>query len=244
MICEDVRAAMGAGEVCEESEAGARVTTHCLYPSFEPVVLFVSKVGDGYRISDAGRAVRSAWQHGRDEHLTDRLLSREAARYHLKVAGSALVADVGSLEWLRAGILATANASAAVAHAVIGKINAASERVLKDRIFLALSEIAAVESIGKDYEVIGTSGDVRTFDYGVADNDNLLVVSAVSPHHSSINAKYVAFGDTRGLGENLARFAVFDRPLASGDVSLMLQVTDALLPLAALDPRARRALAH
>lgn len=242
MICEDVRAAMGAGEVCEESEAGARVTTHCLYPSFEPVVLFVSKLGDGYRISDGGRAVRSAWLHGRDDHLTERLLSKEAARFHLKVSGNALVADVGSIEWLRAGILATANASAAVAHTAIGKINAASEKLLKDQIYSALSEIAPVESIGRDYEVIGTSGDVRTFDYGIAANDNLLVVSAVSPHHSSINAKYVAFGDTRGLGPNLSRFAVFNRGLANGDVSLMLQVTDALLPVSALDPRARKAL--
>lgn len=245
MICEDVRAAMGSGEVCEETDAGARVVTHCLYPSFEPVELFVTKIGEGYRVTDGGRAVRSVWNHGRPEKMADRLLDREAARYHLKVSGSALVAEVPSISWLRAAILATANGSAAVAHAAVAKVAAASESVLKERIFIALSGLVRPESIGADYEIVGTSGDTRTFDYGVKpdDTDTLLVVSAVAPHHSSVYAKYAAFGDTQGLGPSLSRFAVFGKPLATGDVSLMLQVTDDLMPIAALNPKARRALA-
>lgn len=243
MICEDVRAAMGAGEICEETDAGARVVTHCLYPSFTPVVLFVTKIGDGYRVTDGGGAVRCAWQHGRDERLADRLLTKEALRYHLKVSGHALVAEVPGIDWLRAAILATANGSAAVAHAAIGKMAAASEHVLKDRILAALSRVVQPEAIGTDYELVGSSGDTRSFDYGVrAANDNLLVLSAVAPHHSSVYAKYVAFGDTKDLGEGLSRFAVYGRPLASGDVSLLLQVTDDLLPINALDIKARRVL--
>jgi hypothetical protein len=98
MICDDVRAALGAGEVCEESTAGARVVTHCLYPSFTPVSVFVTKLGDGYRVTDAGGAVRSAWIHGREEKALERVLAREAARFHLKVSNSALVADAPSIE--------------------------------------------------------------------------------------------------------------------------------------------------
>lgn len=242
MICEDVRAAMGVGEICEETDAGARVVTHCLYPSFEPVAVFVSKFGEGYRVSDVGGAVRCAWRHGRDEALSRRTLSREADRFHLKVSDYALVADVPSIEWLRAAILAVANASASVAHTAIGKAAAAVESHLKERIRETLTHITPAERIGTDVEVPGNSGDVRHFDYSVRiANDNLLLLNAVAPHHSSIAAKYVAFADTKGI-EGVSRFAVYDRKLEKGDISLMMQVTE-LIPLAALDPRARKLLA-
>lgn len=242
-ICRDVHAALGSGEVCLETDAGARVVTHCLYPSFQPVIVFVSKFGDGYRVTDGGGALRSAWNHGREEGLTDRLLAKEAARYHLKVSSGALVADAPSIDWLKAAILATANGSSAAAHAAIERVSAAAEKNLKEQIFATLTSMVREEDIGSDYPIIGTSGDTRSFDYGVRiANDNLLVVSAVAPHHSSVYAKYVSFGDTRGLGPGLSRFAVYSRPLASGDAALMLQVTDDLLPLKSLDQRARRAL--
>lgn len=243
MICEDVRAALGAGDRCEETEEGARVLTHCLYPSFEAVAVFITKLGDGYRVSDGGGAVRNAWLHGRDEPLSHRMLSREASRYHLKVSGYSLVAEVPTIEWLRSAILATANASASVAQAVNGKATAATERLLKEKIRETLSHIAPEERIGTDVEVTGNSGDLRHFDYSIkAANDNILVISALAPHHTSIAAKYVAFADTKGLNR-LAGFAVYDRPLERGDISLLLQVTD-LVPIGALDLRARKALAH
>ncbi len=244
MICEDIRAAMGAGEICEDTEAGARVVTHCLYPSFDPVSVYVTKFGDGYRVSDSGGAVRNAWMGGRDEGLSNRTLTKEAARYHLKVSNHALVADVPSIDWLRAAILAVANASAAVAHTALGKAAAAAEGELKDRIREALRHIAPANRIGEDVEIIGRSGDSRHFDYAVkSDNDNTLLLNAVSPHPNSVAAKYVVFADTKGLDVGYSRFAVYDRPLEKGSMSLMMEVVE-LVPLKALDPKARRVLIH
>lgn len=244
MICEDIRAAMGAGEICEVTDAGARVATHCLYPSFDPVFVLVSKLGDGYRVSDGGGAVRNAWAGGRNEGLSNRMLTKEAARYHLRVSNYSLVADVPSIDWLKAAILAVANASAAVAHTALGKIAAAAESDLKERIRETLDHVAPANRIGEDVEITGKSGDVRHFDYAVRnDNDNTLLLSAVSPHANSIAAKYVVFADTKGLDVSYARFAVYDRPLEKGSLSLMMQVVD-LVPLSALDPKARKVLAH
>ena len=113
---------------------------------------------------------------------------------------------------------------------------------LKERIHETLVHLSPPERIGTDVEVPGNSGDYRHFDYSVrVANDNLLLLNAVAPHHSSIAAKYVAFADTKGI-EGVSRFAVYDRQLEKGDVSLMMQVTE-LVPLAALDPRTRRLLA-
>ena len=243
MICEDVRAALGAGEFCDEVEGAARVATHCLYPSFDPVIVYVGKLGNGYRVSDGGGAVRSAWLNGREESLVSRFLTREAARYHIKVSQDALVAEVPSIDWLKSAILAVANASAAVSHAAFGKVAAAAEKVLRDKIFETLARTAPAAEISTDVEVVGASGDRRHFDYGIRAGDHhKLLLSAVAPHHSSIYAKYVAFADTKELDHGLSRFAVYDRPLDAGDVSLMMQVAD-LVPIKALSPRTRRALA-
>ena len=118
MLCADINAAMGLGELCEETDDGARFATHCLYPSFTPVTVHVVKLGEGYRVSDGGGALRNAWVHGREVALARRMVSREAERYHLRVsAEGSLVADAPTIEWLRAAILAVANASAGAANA-------------------------------------------------------------------------------------------------------------------------------
>ena len=52
-----------------DTDEGARLETHCLYPSFDPVHAFIAKVGDGYKVHDGAGAFRSAWDHGRDVGL-------------------------------------------------------------------------------------------------------------------------------------------------------------------------------
>src|SRR6266478_6551619 len=96
--CNDIRAALSAFEVCTETEQGSRVTTHCLYPSFEPVNVFVVRFGGGFRVHDGGGAIRSAWTHGREESLVARMLTKQALRYQIKVVDDALVTEVPSVD--------------------------------------------------------------------------------------------------------------------------------------------------
>jgi hypothetical protein len=119
MICDDIRAALADGDVCEMTDRGARILTHCLYPSFEPVEVYVSAFGDGYRITDAGGAAAAAYLHGREE--LSKVLARECARYGVECRGDTVMVEVGSLSWLRSGILAVANASAAAAISALGR---------------------------------------------------------------------------------------------------------------------------
>ncbi len=243
MICEDVITALSTGDLCEESEAGASVLTHCLYPSFDRVRVSVSRFGEGYRVTDGGGAARCAWDHAREGGSVARLIAREAQRYHLTVSDHALVTDVPNIDWLSAAIIAVANASASAAHAAVGKATAAAETALKEKMLIELSKVVPTNSIDKDFELAGKSGDMRHFDFSIkSSNDNILLLSAVAPHHSSIYAKYVAFSDIRELDGKIERFAVFDRPLDRGDTSLLLQVSE-LVPLASLEPGARRAVA-
>jgi len=244
MICKDVRAALYSYEACKETEDGARLTTHCLYPSFEPVEVFVARYGSGFRVHDAGGAVRAAWIHGRDDALITRMLNRYAGRFHVKIVGDSLVVEAIDAQWLTPAILAVANASAAVAAAAVEHIVAASENLLREKIFGVLRDVFPLPDIAKDYSIRGKSGKKHSFDFSVHGNHQIFLIDAVTPHHISIAAKYVAFSDVVApSGAGAQKYAVHDRPLEPDDVSLLQQVAD-IVPFRALELGIRRVLSH
>lgn len=240
-VCDDVRAALGSAEFCEETERGARVVTNCLYPSFEPVSVFVARFGDGYAVSDAGGAVAAAWIHGRDD--IKKILKREALRFGVEAAGDSIQAEASSLEWLRTAILAVANASGSAARHAVERAVLANEKILAERIYEALAKVVPAQRIARDFEYRGASGKNWRADYAVVTDSNRLIINAVTPHHASISAKYVAFADVESDSKSVEKFAVFERPLASDDKSLITQVA-ALVPIKSLPAGTRRALAH
>lgn len=245
MVCQDVQAALGPFYACVETEDGARLTTQCLYPSFDPVAVFVARVGDAYRVHDGGGAERAAWTHGKDQHLIRRMLARHAARYQISVVDGVLVAEAGGVDWLLSAILAVANASAFAANAIIDQSIAAAESDLRDKVYRVLSKTFDASMIRKEFPFVGRSGKEHRFDFAVRKPHNhLLLIDTVLPHHVSVAAKYVAFADARlERGNGIERFAVYDRPLERGDASLLQQVAD-LVPLRSLEPGVKRALAH
>jgi len=229
--CDDIRAALAAFEVCTVTDEGSRVATHCLYPSFEPVNVFVVRFGSGFRVHDGGGAARSAWTHGRDEGLINRMLSKQAKRYQIAVNNDALVADAPSVEWLAAAILSVANASAAAAHGALERIVSSTEAVLKQKMLTVLKQTMPPATIAVGYDVAGKSKH-HQFDFAVREFDgSMLLLNAVAPHHVSVSAKYVAFSDIiHREGVRTDRWAVHDKPLEPSDVSLLLQVAE-IVPL-------------
>lgn len=239
MICEDIRAALSANEFCEETDEGARIVTDCLYPSFEPVCVFVARFGEGYRVSDGGGAATSAWQHGREE--SRRTLAKFAVRYGVESSDGVVHAYAPSTDWLQSAVLGVANASAAAAHAALERAAQAAEQVLSERIFEALSRVVTAKNIAKDFEYHGVSGKHWKADFAVSSSNDLLIVNAVTPHPISISAKYVAFADVDSGSVAAKKFAVHDRSLNSEDTSLITQVAS-LVPIRALEGGVRRAL--
>lgn len=241
MICEAVRIALGERDSCEETESGARVITHCLYPSFEPVEVFVAKVGDGYVVHDGGGAVNSAWLHGREE--IGKILSKECARFGVDHRNGLAEARVANADWLRSAILAVANASAAAAATSLERVAVAAERVLADRIFDTLKRVVPKNNIAREFEHRGGSGKRWRYDFAASVPGHLFLVNAVSPHHVSISAKYVAFADLPANDTAVEKIAVFGRKLETADVSLITQVAT-LVPVEALERGVRRILSR
>ncbi|HEU4549923.1 MAG TPA: hypothetical protein VFS01_09510, partial [Rhizomicrobium sp.] len=235
MACDDVLGALAAFNVCLETPDGSRITTHCVYPSFDPVNVFVSRFGDGFRVHDGGGAHRAAWAHGKDDVIVTKALKRWAARYYLAIEDhSSLHCTVQDASWLTSAILAVANASSGAANEIVEHIAAATETALKTRIFDVLSEVMPRKAISREFGVRGASGKLHSFDFAIKHGKGVTLLDAVAPHHVSIAAKYVAFADAGGHA-GPEKYAVFDRELDTGDTALLQQVAD-LIPFSAMRP--------
>lgn len=240
MTCEDILAALAGEATCEQTPSGMRVETHCLYPSFDPVDVFVVRHGEGFIVTDGGGAAASAWEHGRES--VDHCLVKASSRFGATTNGTVIEAKADNIDWLRSAILAVANASASAAEAALERAAQAAESAMADQIFEALSHIVPKAAIARDFVHRGSSGRKWRYDFGATANDNLLLVNAVSPHHNSISAKYVAFADAPEDREHVRKLAVYNRKLDTADATLITQVAT-LVPLRSVERGARKVLA-
>ena len=245
MTCDEIRKAMAEFNACEHTAEGARIATHCLYPSFEYVRVFVVKVGDGFHVHDGAGAYNAAWLHGRDDEMIKRSLDDAAERFRLHVSGTALVGNVKSLDWLTSAILSVANASSIAAHDAVAKIAAAQEEALVNRIAKSLAEAVGpryIKELSRNVNIRGFSGGLRHFDFVLGrEGSKKILINSVTPHRNSISAKYVSFADTEGDPKD--KFAVHDRDLDNDD-TLLLQQVASVVPLTSLVAGTQRYLKH
>lgn len=236
MSCDATTAALARFHDVVETDDGCRILTHCLYPSFDPVVVYVVAIGESFRVHDRGGAERVAWLHGRDDKLITKVMNRYASRYGLTVKDGALIGDARDASWLPSAILSVANASSSVANAVVDKALAAAEDELAEAVFGVLRRRVGERNVARRFEVSGNSGRTYRFDFGIVRRDRQpILIDTVVPHHSSISHKYVAFSDVATSDSSgPERWAIFDKPLSPDDASLMRQVAD-LVPVTRLD---------
>lgn len=247
MSCENIKKALADFPQCVNEADGARVTTHCLYPSFDNVCVYVVGYGDGFIVHDGGGALRSCWDHTDISEAEGKILRNQASIYGLKINNGHLQIEAPSIDWLMSAILAVSNASAAAAHEFLSNETATSAREnnLKGQIYSILAEIFPKETIASEYTMTGTSGKAHRFDFAVhAPKDGWIVMDAISPHHVSVAAKYMAFSDIRALdGQVRGRFAIYDRQLNRDDEALIQTVAD-LVPVKSLSKGIERELLH
>jgi hypothetical protein len=241
MTCDEIKTAMADFAVCEPTPEGARIATHCLYPSFEHVRVFVAKLGDGYTVHDGAGAHNTAWLHGREEHIIGKSITEAAERFGLYITGTALAARVNSIEWLPTAILSVANASSIAAHDAVDKIAAAQEEALVDRIGRTFGAMLPVHDVAKNVDIRGASGGMRHFDFVLRrESPRPIFVNSVTPRKNSVAAKYVSFADTKVDAH--FKLAVHDRELETGDTTLLAQVAS-VVPFASLKIGAEKSLA-
>ena len=240
VLCDTVKEALEGFGGCETTSAGARILTHCLYPSFDPVPVFIVKFGEGFIVHDGGEARTAAWLHGRDDKLITRCLNEQAIRFGLVLESHQLSVKVASADWLAAAIMSVANAaSLGATDAVSRAAKSASDR-LKERVFEILIRQFTLQRVNPHVQRRGESGKSYEFDFSVTDGTRSAVIDIVTPFPASIAHKYTAFSDAR-VREFGGAFAVHDSPLEPGDEALLSQVAD-VVPFASLNAGIERTL--
>ena len=230
MQCEDFMPLIGQFATCVQTELGTEFITHCLYPSADPVLVYVQRRENGFTVSDGGGALRSALAHGRS---IDGFFESASKRYSVAVRGGMLIAEPSNDEWLYPAVLAVSNASAMAARLAIEASISKSERTLKTAIFDGLKAAVPASKIGKDFEYRGRSGHVWQVDFAVRE-ESLILIKSVVQNGNSINSSYATFGDI-GDHETVSKFCVFESPLNQDTESLLRQVAE-LVPVGAITP--------
>ena len=239
MKCAELMALVESGRLCEDTELGARYATHCLYPSSEPVDVYITRWGKGYRVTDGGGAGRSVWRHGRDDAALSHGFKKARDAFSVDVRDGVIVAETEDEHWLYPAVLAVANASAAAALTALEHVTASSEKQLVKAIRKELERVVSPKIIATQWGFRGQSGKLWTVDFAVISKRTVLL-KAIAPHHTSISSGYTAFGDI-GEREDLSRLAVYQRDLKPEDAALMRQVSK-LLPVHAVAPATEREL--
>jgi hypothetical protein len=236
MRCDELDALLTRVPSCELSDdGGARLLTHCLYPSADPVHVYVSRWGDGFRVSDGGGAIVSALQHVRS---TEGMFEKARRQYSVDERDGILVAEPVSAEWLWPAILAVANASAMAAQQAVEVAQNKSQKALKSAIFNQLSSVVPEKNIASGYEFKGRSGHLWPLDYAVL-LDELILIKTVVQNGNSINSNYATFGDI-GDDIGLSKFCVHDAKLKPDSTALLRQVATLMPPEAVSAMTARQ----
>lgn len=209
----------------EQTPAGARVQTHCLYPSFELVRVYVDRRGPSFLIHDGGEAAACAWAHGREYSLMTRVFEKSAAKFDCDFEANMIKVVAESEEWIHSSIIAVANAASDAANAVIAKIAPIQERGIERRLEVILSHASWRPHFVKHEVVVGASGKTHTFDFAIRTKLRTTLVDTIVPHPSSVSAKFVAFSDTE-RSASVEKYAVYDAELDTADKVLLLNVAD------------------
>lgn len=228
MNCADLDSLLTRTPLCSEVEGGVRFTTHCLYPSSDPVSVFIGERAGGYRVTDGGGAWRSAQHFGR---ANEGMFERACKRHSVEMAGGIILARAPNQEWLYPAAMAVANASAMAAQAALDT-SVWAEKSLNAAIYETLARHIPKHRIARNYEYRGRSGHIWPIDFAIMRSETMLVKS-VSQNGNSINSNYATFGDI-GDSEGVSKMSVFDGELKQDSAALLRQVAS-LVPLKALE---------
>lgn len=223
--CATVDQAIGRYEGCAPTEDGLRIMTHCLYPSFEQVAVFVVGKGDDLIVHDGAGAARSAWLHGSEPRAVSRSLTNAAASFGCEVKDHTILTRAASVDWLWAAIASVANASSDAARASAGRIRQTAEETLIRKTKAILDSASWKPGTKLDAQYPGESGKIHTFDLMIEHGTEIALMDAVVSHPNSIAAKYLAFSDTEKR-RGLYKYALYDNDLAPEDKTLLSNVAD------------------
>lgn len=222
-ICDTVLMSAARLWSCKETENGAQIRTACVFPSFEPVFVYVVRLGDGFHIHDAGETMAVILSHGQDGAAAKRIILAECRRYDLEFNGRRISLKVDAPEWLETAIVAVANTVAMAARLASAVADRPTERELADILFNRLQPRLPKGVITREYAFQGASGRRYRFDLAVQQGGHLSLIQTVRANPNSINSKFVALADVPA-DEPVQKIAAHSGDLQAEDILLLQAV--------------------
>ncbi len=208
---------------CKETENGARIRTTCIFPSFEPVFVYVVKFGDGFIVHDAGETMGVILSHGQEGDVAKRFIRAECKRYDLSLEHRRISLKIDALEWLETAIVSVANTASTAARLAIAETNKKADRELADVLFDLLEPKLAKGTLAKEFPFQGASGRKYKFDLAIQGKNKLTLIQAVRPNAISVNSKYVSLSDVP-MEDPIQKIAAHNNNLATEDILLLQNV--------------------
>lgn len=230
MKCDLIVSALSRFQ-CEETGEGTRILTHCLYPNFGQVAVYVQTHLDGYLVHDGGAGYDFAYDEGLSATSIKALMREYAAMYGADTDDHRIFARALSPDWLVSVVLSVANASAAAATALVNSATAdrADDKEFREHTFVTLCQAFTESRVPRRVQRRGRTGKLYTFAFGVRFKNSIALVDTVSPSPISVASRFTSFSAVGGRGSNGA-FLAYNRPLASADSALLAEVAD-VVPL-------------
>lgn len=222
-LCDIILASTSSLWSCKETENGARIRTTCVFPSFEPVFVYVAKLGEGFVVHDAGETVAVILGHGQDGDAAKRAIRSECKRYDVAFGERRISLKIDAAEWLETAIVAVANTAASAARNALKDNNKKAERDLADVIYELLEPRLAKGTVTKGFPYLGESGRRYRFDLAVQGKDHLTLIETVTPHAISVNSKYVALADVPSEAA-VKKIVAHNNDLSQEDILLLQNV--------------------
>lgn len=232
MDCDLILSALNSLQ-CEQTDEGFRVLSHCLYPNFEQVPVYVQKhMDDGFLVHDGGEVYDFAFLENRSPSALKFYMREYAALFGVDSDDHRIFGRALTQNWLPNVIMAVANASAAAANAlVMSKADTArqDDKEFREHTYQVLRDAFTEKRVPRRVERRGRTGKMYKFAFGVTFKEKTALVDVVTPNPISVAARFTAFSAVapRAFG---GAFLAYNRPLAQGDAVLLSEVAD-VLPL-------------
>lgn len=228
-VCDTIMVSAAKLWSCKETENGARIRTTCVFPSFEPVFVYVVKFGDGFVVHDAGETMGVILSHGGDGTAAQRIIKAECKRYDLKCEGRRISLKIDAIEWLETAIVSVANTAAVAARQALAEGRKKAEKDLGDILYQLLEPKVARGTLVKNFDFHGASGRKYHFDLAVQGRERLTLIQTVLPNANSLNSKFVALSDVP-TDEPIRKIAAHGGDLSIEDILLLQTVATVARP--------------
>jgi len=234
VTCDLITAALSQMH-CEETADGFRVVTHCLYPNFDQVAVYVQKHLDGFLVHDGGEGFDFAFLEARNPTALKAYMREFAALFGVDSDGHRIYGRAMSPDWLPNVLLAVANAAAAASSAVVSPgldVQSDESQELAEQTYAQLRQAFSDKEVHRRIKRRGRTGRLYTFAFGVSVGSQSSLIDTVTPNQISVASRFTSFSavSARTLG---GAFLTHDRPIPNEDAALLAEVAD-VVPIEAL----------